>query len=290
MADSEVPDLTAIDAVAAGDLFYIVDDPGGTPLDRKATAAQIKTFVETGRFVATAANPMVNDDSGDGYVAGTVWLNTTTGQVYRARDVSVGAAAWLPFDSADHFGYISGNWCFSEDGAPLAAGSALVASNIRLLPIVIKWRTTLSTIGARIATLAVAGNIQFALYANNPATGRPTGNALAVTGSISTTSSGLITADITGADVVFEPGLYWMAVNADATAGATCIMQTYANTAGWMSWLIGSATHANINTGNTASRLGLLVSHTFGTWPDLTAGSFTESTNTADAILQFKVA
>lgn len=41
-----------------------------------------------------AANPTVNDDSGDGYIIGTIWVNTTTDAVFVAADVTVGAAVW----------------------------------------------------------------------------------------------------------------------------------------------------------------------------------------------------
>jgi len=41
MADTKVPNLTALTAPAAGDLLYIVDDPGGTPLDKKITAEDL---------------------------------------------------------------------------------------------------------------------------------------------------------------------------------------------------------------------------------------------------------
>jgi hypothetical protein len=45
MADTELIDETAASAVEATDLLYVVKDPAGTPLDRKATAAQIATYV-----------------------------------------------------------------------------------------------------------------------------------------------------------------------------------------------------------------------------------------------------
>lgn len=48
--------------------------------------------------IATVA-PTVNDDSGDGYVIGTVWVNTTTDIVYAATDVTVGAALWKDLSS-----------------------------------------------------------------------------------------------------------------------------------------------------------------------------------------------
>jgi hypothetical protein len=47
MADTELIDETAASSVASTDLMYIVKDPAGTPLDRKATAAQFATFMST---------------------------------------------------------------------------------------------------------------------------------------------------------------------------------------------------------------------------------------------------
>ena len=41
MADTKVPNLTALTTPAAGDLLYIVDDPSGTPLDKKITAEDL---------------------------------------------------------------------------------------------------------------------------------------------------------------------------------------------------------------------------------------------------------
>ncbi len=42
---------------------------------------------------ASASAPTVNDDSGDGYSVGSLWI-TTTGLIYYAVDVSVGSAVW----------------------------------------------------------------------------------------------------------------------------------------------------------------------------------------------------
>jgi hypothetical protein len=39
--------------------------------------------------------PTVNDDSGDGYAVGSVWLDTTNDKAYIAVDVTVAAAVWL---------------------------------------------------------------------------------------------------------------------------------------------------------------------------------------------------
>jgi hypothetical protein len=44
MADTQVINETAADDVDAADIFYMVKDPSGSPLNRKATAAQIAAY------------------------------------------------------------------------------------------------------------------------------------------------------------------------------------------------------------------------------------------------------
>jgi archaellum component FlaG (FlaF/FlaG flagellin family) len=53
MADTKLTNLSAISAIADEDLFYVVDDPGGTPVSNKATASQVKTYINaTGKAFA----------------------------------------------------------------------------------------------------------------------------------------------------------------------------------------------------------------------------------------------
>ena len=51
--------------------------------------------------VSATTAPTLNDDSADGYVVFSRWLNTTTNILYVARDVSVGAAVWVRDDDTD---------------------------------------------------------------------------------------------------------------------------------------------------------------------------------------------
>jgi hypothetical protein len=44
--------------------------------------------------LAATAAPTVNDDSGDGYAIGSLWIDTTNDEIYMATDVTVGAAVW----------------------------------------------------------------------------------------------------------------------------------------------------------------------------------------------------
>jgi hypothetical protein len=55
MADTKITDLTAIDAIASGDLFAVVDDPAGTPASKKATINQVQDYIEAAANVFTTA-------------------------------------------------------------------------------------------------------------------------------------------------------------------------------------------------------------------------------------------
>lgn len=169
------------------------------------------------------------------------------------------------------------------DTFALAAGTAQAANTIRLNAVIVKRSITISDLFVRITTLSVAGNVQLALYASDAATGLPSGSALAVTGSISTTLTGLLSADITGADVALAPGLYWFATNAD---NSTVVLQGAGLSRDASQ--IGSATLADF--GGTANTVFLTwtVAQAFNTWPSLTGASLTAGSGSATAF-GFKV-
>jgi hypothetical protein len=185
---------------------------------------------------------------------------------------------------ADFTGYIANNWYLPDGIARICGGGAPAANSIRLHAGIIKQKCTLSALGLRISTLSAGGNIQCALYANNAATGRPTGNALASTSSITTASTGSVNGAVS---VQVDPGLYWFATNNDnGVVVGVALDVTGIN----ISALIGSATQGNILVAN-GTLVGLSVPQTFGTWPDLTSASFTELASvTTMPVVQFKVA
>lgn len=45
MADAKVTSLSALTSISVDDLFYVVDDPAGTPASKKATAATVANFL-----------------------------------------------------------------------------------------------------------------------------------------------------------------------------------------------------------------------------------------------------
>lgn len=44
--------------------------------------------------LAASVDPTVNDDANDGYSVGSCWVNTSSGNVFKCTDASVGAAVW----------------------------------------------------------------------------------------------------------------------------------------------------------------------------------------------------
>lgn len=69
MADSELTDLTAATTLSAGDIFYVVRDPAGTPVDRKIAAENLGA----GLFYR-----MVDEDEVTVTTGGNISLNSTS--------------------------------------------------------------------------------------------------------------------------------------------------------------------------------------------------------------------
>lgn len=92
------------DGYAVGSFWYNVStDRGYVLLDATVAAAVWKetTYTEvdaSGDFgpppITAVTNPTINDDQGDGYIAGQVWLNTATDEAWVCLDASTGAAVW----------------------------------------------------------------------------------------------------------------------------------------------------------------------------------------------------
>jgi len=231
-----------------------------------------------------SSDPTVNNDQTQGYSVGSLWQNSSTGRVWIARSVATGAAAWTMLELADYPALNVGPW-YLPVGVQIVAGTNAnpTAGSIRFFAGYIKERITINSLGVRVATLSAGGNVQAAIYANNPATGRPTGTALASTSSMSTTNVASVNASVS---VQLEPGLYWFATNCD---NGTATFASVGVTSTFMASAIGSATQAN-SLGSIAALNGLSVSQSFGSWPDVTSSSFTELVNSNTVpLVQFKI-
>lgn len=280
-ADSTINGLGAGAAVQSTDIFPAYQ--GANPAT-SVTAAQIKTFTSIQSNLNTSTDPTAANDNTQGYLVGSIWQNSSTGRIWIARSVATNNAVWTLLELSDHPGYITGNWYLPAGIQAASAGSAPGAGSIRLYPAYIKERITLGALGLRVTTVGAAGNIQAAIYANNFSTGRPTGAALVTTASMSTASAASINA---AASVQLEPGFYWFASNCDnGTAIFDSVPSTSTNTA----IILGTATQSNSLAAAGGVLNGVSVAQTFGTWPNLTASTFTEVVGSSSIpLIQFSV-
>jgi hypothetical protein len=165
--------------------------------------------------------------------------------------------------------YLATYWYFPYGQYVGVAGANPGAGSIRCLPGYFTRTVTTSTVGVRITTLSAGGNIQAAIYPNNPATNQPTGTPLVTSASMSTATAAFVTtaavAQLTG-NVI-----YWFCTNMDnATAAASSANVASHGTAN----LVGSLGSAGAMNGLGGASNGYNTVATFGTWGDLSAATW----------------
>jgi hypothetical protein len=308
MTTKNIDDLSAAGALAGTDKGVVAQ---GDAVLKRTTLTAIRDFI-AGTLAAVATSgakadvglgnvqnvlhnftattdPSASNDNGNGYSIGSFWLNQNTGDMWRARDVSAGAAKWARLDSADFYGYVANRWYWLAQNVTHAVGAALSTGTTYLCPFVFKQRATLSDLGIRVTTAAAGGNLQLALYKSLAATGLP-GTLIDNTASLSTTSATVVSGAL-GSNQTLESGLYWAALAVDATAdsgGAKCLGMSLTQTG--FGVLIGSDSLADLSVGNTQSNQGVTAPDTFGSWSDLTGASFTFGSNNKIPIIAAQIA
>lgn len=160
--------------------------------------------------------------------------------------------------------YVAGLWYWANEVA--AIGNRLVAvGTIKFIPVYFDGAITINNIGCLISNGSATGNIQFGVYATDPATGRPTGAPLATSANISTTTPGLISAAITL--VIPTRGIYWIGVNGDINA-VTCQLVGGTSAGSFNNSLyVGALAQANLAASLTAIITAYTTVSAFGTWP-----------------------
>lgn len=186
----------------------------------------------------------------------------------------MGAPVFSPASAVPVPPYIADRWYPTTESQAGASGVAAATDVVRLYAFRTRARITVSALMARVNTVGL-GSFQLAIYANNAATGRPTGAVLARTGDMSTTSLAVVTADITGADVVLEAGVYWAATNVDATSASAVFQTLSVNNAAAVA-PTGAIDPTIASSAAGTSLLTLTTPMAYNTWSSMTSATFTE--------------
>lgn len=185
--------------------------------------------------------------------------------------------------------YSSGDYYLPDGAYTVGTGAAAAAGTLRMTPGYIRAPVTISSLTVRIGTAAASGLFQISVYAADPATNKPTGVPLYTSASQSTTSTGAL--EVTGMALSLPRGLYYFAVQVDAT-GATAVFNGVLLSGAAGAQLAGMPSNANLLTASMVP--GFTKTGTFGTWPTLTGNATTDSlsqaTTTVCAAVAFKVA
>lgn len=305
MASSKISDLTGASALDGTEAFPIVQ--GGA--NRKATGTQIKTlantldvpnvvsasatltsaaygviqYVDTAGVVLTfpaapATTQVIKVYNGSG---GSISVNgVTVGSGKDITFISV-ASAWKRFQPAVDLsgGGISAprvatRYYPALPGARYATGTGLTANTVYFQPFVLAADITIDRLAAEIQAAGAASSTgAMAIYAGNPATGKPTGNpVVSGSGTFATDSTGAKTVTPASNVTLTAGTLYFFAIISSSTPAFYC--DETSNSV----FLMGNSS-ASVGRFGNCWRPSTGVD-TVGTWRDMTSVSVFEAGNT----------
>jgi len=174
--------------------------------------------------------------------------------------------------------YIAGNTYLAQPYVALSTGGAFGNTNATWMPLYVNKTLTLSAIGSKLITADSGQNCQFAIYAANATTNKPTGSALASTANISTTSAGNISGSVSLQ--LTANTLYFMGA---MCSGTTAAFENFSITNDSLNgYLLGGSGMSGI--GANAGQIGLnygTTGLTYGTWPTNPTVTLTSSNGSA---------
>lgn len=266
--------------ITAVNVGTTANDGTGDPL-RTAFQTLNANDAELGkRLVTSTSDPTVNDDTGDGYQIGTVWVNTSRGIAYLCRDASSGAAVWWPVANEEQFALATNAYYAPYRGAGFAQSGSLGTGSLRLHPFTVRRRQKISHLGFLGHTADAARSMKIGLWRLNGR--RPTGNPVAQV-TLSAAAQNPIGTLTGGSDYVLEPGLYFAGESRDGNINCTSNVADSA-------YLIGADADTSIVYTAFAAGHYLTVPHTYANaLPDLTSATFTEQYSVGAAAIYWKI-
>lgn len=203
--------------------------------------AELYTLVPKANNTATT-DPTANDDSADGYMIGSLWVNTATGSTFRATSVTASAAVWQPLIETGP--WPSGTLLYPEHLK--SAGTQVLAglSGPFFTPVTVPQKRTADGIGVHTTLAGTAGAVtRLGIYSD---TGGLPGTLLLDAGELDLTAvAGLLMKTIS---ISLNAGRYWLCQHNPSTASGTLYRFVDCDWNGRMrsasSLLAGSATRA----------------------------------------------
>jgi hypothetical protein len=219
------------------------------------------------RLYTSTSDPGASNDSTQGYAAGSLGINTSTGRVFVCRSNVASAAVWNALALMEMPSYVAGNWVALTSMASNGGASGGQTGWIKFFPFVLRERCTIAALGLYISVAGSGGNVAMALYTADVAGGTllPT-TLIDNTGSLSTTNTGPVSGSLSQ-NRQLEAGHYWAASSIDNTNAQYISILDNLNAP--MSPLFLAIGNASLSTvfANGEPDIGFIYSGTFGTWP-----------------------
>lgn len=202
---------------------------------------------------ATNSDPTTGSDSGAGYSAGSLWLNTSTGIVWNCVDASVGAAVWLHMlpDSVQRPYYGDANSGIGPAGMMTANLTlTLTASRLFMVPFIVPERRTFSSLMTYLQTrdASVGVTLRSGIYNANQSTRQPTTLIEDLGTYVLDTTTGSVGRKSQAVTATLNPGLYFAAFISDSSAAVISGV-----TSNW------GALGSGLTAGATQTQIGALV-------------------------------
>jgi hypothetical protein len=240
----------------------VLNGAGGTPSSITLTSGTDLPLT-TG---VTGLLPVANGGTGTaapGLVPGT---NVTISGSWPNQTISASGGG----GGGSNNSYAIGRYFTPFDGRGVA-GSANTANTISFVPFTVKRGGTVTEIYARVNTVLAGSSFQLAVYAMG-ANGDPTGPPIGATASMSSAAVAGVADTLATAFDLAANTPYFLAVNVNSGTSIAFIALAGENFYPWTVCGPSSITGFNPGVGNTC--FNYTLSHTFGTWPNVTGATF----------------